>query len=80
MDLVTFIGLVAIGAALAVPLAYGLATLLGMTHKQFRPIFHRKQQDGATMPVVNGANEPSVEQHKQTTNSKGGRPWSRPSI
>jgi hypothetical protein len=66
VDLVSFIGFVAIGAALAVPLAYGLATLLGMTHKQFRPIFHRKQPDGMTVPIINGENEPSVEQHKQT--------------
>jgi hypothetical protein len=66
VDLISFIGFVAIGAALAVPLLYGLATLLGMTHKQFRPIFHRKQQGGMTVPMVNGENEPSVEQHKQT--------------
>jgi len=66
VDLISFIGLGAIGAALAVPLAYGLATLLGMTHKQFRPIFHRKRPDGATVPIINGENEPSVEQHKQT--------------
>jgi hypothetical protein len=42
-DLTSFIGLIAIGAALAAPLLYGLWTLLGMTHKQFRPIFRWKQ-------------------------------------
>lgn len=64
-DMVDFISLIMIGMVLAVPLAYGLATLMGMTHKQFRPIFHRKQPDGATVPMVNVGNEPSVEQHKQ---------------
>ncbi len=42
-DAVDFIGLVIIGAALAVPLLYGLSTLLGMKHRQFRPVFRRKQ-------------------------------------
>lgn len=63
MDLITFIGFVAIGGALSVPLLYGLATLLGMTHKQFRPIFHRKQPDGATAPIIHDQTEPSIEQH-----------------
>jgi len=42
-DAVDFIGAVVIGAILIAPLLYGLSTLMGMTHKQFRPVFRRKQ-------------------------------------
>ncbi len=62
-----FIGMIAIGAALAAPLLYGLATLLGLTHKQFRPILHRNRLDGGTMPVIDNQPKPSVEQHTSQT-------------
>lgn len=48
MDL---IGLIALGIGLAAPLAYGVATLLGMTHKQFRPIFRARRANGTTAPI-----------------------------
>ena len=51
-DMADIIGVIAIGAALAVPLVYGLSTLMGMTHKEFRPILHRNQPDGTTEPLV----------------------------
>ena len=51
-DFMNFTGLLAIGTAVAMPLAYGLSTLLGMTHKEFRPILHRNLPDGTTEPVV----------------------------
>jgi hypothetical protein len=62
--MVDFIGLVVIGAALAVPLLYGLATLLGMTHKQFHPILRREQPNGTTAPMMDGRPEPTVGQHR----------------
>ena len=62
-DMVDFIGLVMIGAALTVPLLYGLATLLGMTHKRFHPILRREQLNGTTAPIIDGQPEPTVEQH-----------------
>ncbi len=74
-DLVSFIGLIAIGAALAVPLVYGVYTLLGMTHKQFHPILRRKRPDGATAPLMNGQAEPSVEQHEETHGQPRRRQW-----
>ena len=58
LDLMNYTGLIAIGAAVAAPLAYGLTTLLGMTHKEFRPIFHGNQPDGTTTPFVLGQAEP----------------------
>jgi hypothetical protein len=63
VDLVSFIGLVAIGAALAVPLVYGVMTLLGMTHKRFHPILRREQLNGTTAPMLDGQPEPTVGQH-----------------
>jgi hypothetical protein len=75
VDLISFIGLVTIGAALAVPLVYGLATLLGMTHKQFHPILHRKQQNGATTPVMDGQPESTVEEHESTHRQPRRKEW-----
>ena len=74
-DPVDFIGLVAIGAALAVPLAYGLSTLLGMTHKQFRPIFHARRPNGSTTPVVDGPKEPPAEQQNPEHEQPRREPW-----
>lgn len=59
-DIIELIGLVAIGAVLAAPLAYGVATLLGMTHKQFRPIFRVKRLNGMTAPIISDAKEQLV--------------------
>lgn len=73
-DPIDFIGLVVIGAVLAAPLLYGLSTLLGMTHKQFRPILRQNRPDGATVPVVHGQPEPSIEQHA-LMHDKGGDKW-----
>ncbi len=70
-DLASFIGLITLGAALTVPLAYGLATLLGMTHKQFHPIFRRKQPNGTTVPMMDGRPEPTVEQHEAAHKQPG---------
>jgi hypothetical protein len=66
-DVVELFGMIAIGAALAAPLLYGLSTLLGMTHKQFRPILHRNRPDGATTPVLHGQAEPSIDEHASRT-------------
>jgi hypothetical protein len=67
VDLISFIGLVTISAVLAAPLLYGLSTLLGLTHKQFRPILHRNRPDGATTPVLHGQAEPSIDEHASLT-------------
>lgn len=64
LDLMNYSGLIAIGAAVAVPLAYGLSTLLGMTHKEFRPILHGNRPDGTTTPIVLGQAEPPIEEQK----------------
>lgn len=77
MDLITFIGFVVIGGALAVPLLYGLATLLGMTHKQFHPILREKRPDGVTVQLMNDQAKPSSEQQPVPT-QQGRKPWSRP--
>lgn len=62
-DLMSFIGLIAIGAALAVPLVYGVMTLLGMTHKRFHPILRREQRNGTTVSMMDGQPEPTAGQH-----------------
>lgn len=64
LDFMHYGGLFAIGATVAVPLAYGLATLLGMTHKEFRPIFHGNMPDGTTTPILLGQAEPQIEEHQ----------------
>ena len=74
-DPVDFIGLVVIGAALAVPLLYGLSTLLGMKHRQFRPIFRRKQRNGTTGPLMDDQATPSVEQHEETNKQSRRTQW-----
>ena len=51
-EVLGLLSMIGIGMALAVPLLYGLSTLLGMTHKEFRPILHRNQPDGTTEPLV----------------------------
>lgn len=55
--------MIGIGVAVAVPLLYGLSTLLGMTHKEFRPILHRRQPDGTTEPVVHDQVGPARGRH-----------------
>ncbi len=67
VDLISFIGLVAIGAALAAPLVYGLATLLGMKHRQFHPILRHQEQDGTTVQMANGQAEPPGEPRSVST-------------
>jgi hypothetical protein len=63
-DLTSFIGLIVIGAALAVPLVYGVLTLLGMRHKRFHPIFRRKQPGGVSAPLM--SNQGGDNGHDQT--------------
>lgn len=65
-------GMIGIGAAVAAPLWYGLSTLLGMTHKEFRPILHRKQSDGTTEPVVHDQAGPAS--GRQLSRMNPGRP------
>lgn len=79
-DTVELIGVVMSGAALAVPLLYGVSTLLGMTHKRFHPIFRRQQQDGASVPVMNEPIESQIERHEPDHKAQRRRRWSRPGI
>lgn len=77
----SIIGVIVIGAALAAPLLYGISTLLGLTHKQFRPIFRGKHPDGTRLPAISGnAGLPAGghgEDHKPQRRRK---PWSQPGI
>lgn len=70
-----FIGIIAIGAALAVPLAYGLATLLGMTHKQFRPILRLKRPDGTAVPILDGPSEATAGRQQPDHEQPRRYPW-----
>lgn len=74
---VDMLGVVLIGAALGVPLLYGISTLLGMKHRQFRPVLRWKQPDGSTAPVFQDRKEPSDDGRHRTTN-EGGHSWSPP--
>ena len=58
-EVLELLSMIGIGLAVAVPLLYGLSTLLGMTHREFRPILHRKQPDGRTEPVVHDQTGPA---------------------
>jgi len=73
-DPVDFIGLIAIGAALAVPLVYGIWTLLGMTHKQFRPIF-RERPSGDTTTEGNDQNSPPAGSQDPEQEQPRRQPW-----